>query len=470
MCINTSNRFNYFSMKLNKTKSFVVITAIIFASIYSSLYASTVSQSSQQSIETATSTNVSSSTNQFSSNEVNDPHSVNCFDYYSFGSVPAVIQSATPQVVSGIPIRFTITLTNKNQYPIVDGNVYIKVYRNQDTHNNNGPYLVDEFYMPDTINLKAGEVKTLPLTWNVPQYAYTGTYKIVTYVIASKKFNLLGLNFMDDIVGNTYEFKVQGETKGVQFDKNKVTLNDNQYTFAAFPPHFSETDPITLSVPIENTTGSLVMPTITWNVYRWASSNSEDLIETKTNTYTVLPGNNFKATYTLTDTRYPVYYIVAKLTYNNSSSIIGVRFVRDGIDRIRLNFPAVTTYPLEANKEATVFSCLHSTGGYLPVQNGKLVLSVKDKHGDEIHTYTYNGIVTGQMMALKDTFIPKQDIDIFTVNAKLYMGDVLMDSATMHYDCKALAVPCHTSYTLWFVLGGGVLVLLVILLVLRRKK
>ena len=122
----------------------------------------------------------------------------------------------------------------------------------------------------------------------------------------------------------------------------------------------------------------------------------------------------------------------------NSSSIINVRFVRDGKDLTRINFPAVTSYPLTAGAQTTLFSCLHNSGSSDVVPNSSLVLTLIDQNGGIIHSYTYTGGVTGAMMGVADNFTPSKTYDTFKLEAQLYQGTNLVDQSEVSYDCHDL--------------------------------
>lgn len=108
------------------------------------------------------------------------------------------------------------------------------------------------------------------------------------------------------------------------------------------------------------------------------------------------------------------------------------------MDRTRINFPGVTAFPLKAGESATLFSCLHNAGTSGSVPNGRLELSLVDDSGALIHEYTYTGDVTGAMMGVADTFTPARSYDAFSIIAKLYQGDTLVDTAQMRYDCTSI--------------------------------
>ena len=138
---------------------------------------------------------------------------VNCFDYYHFGSVQVDVTPSVASAVSGVPITFTGTIKNANPYPVVDGSVYVKIFRQRGAVQKDarsrcrGPVLCRR-----RPQVPANGELPISIESNITfSYAVSGEYKIATFFTVSRKFNLLGLPFTDDVVGNTASFKVAGE-------------------------------------------------------------------------------------------------------------------------------------------------------------------------------------------------------------------------------------------------------------------
>jgi hypothetical protein len=102
----------------------------------------------------------------------------NCFDYYHFGSVQVDVTPSVASAVSGVPITFTGKIKNANPYPIVDGSVYVKIFRKRGdgSKDANGPDVVDQF-TADNLTIPANGQLPASITWNIPAYAASGDYK-----------------------------------------------------------------------------------------------------------------------------------------------------------------------------------------------------------------------------------------------------------------------------------------------------
>lgn len=382
-----------------------------------------------------------STPNIISSSRGGDAVLTSCFNYYGFGSVVPHLSTQLHTVVSGTILRVSGTVENLNAFPIVEGTLYIKVFKKSgdgETKNPNGPDLVDQFIAVDNITIAERGSVPVQFDWNIPSYARSGEYEIASFFTTSKRYNLMGLAFTDDVVGTTFSFNIEGEhTSGVSFDKDSVTLNGREYLFAAYAPHFSNTEPIEVTASLDNTTGQAVRVPVSWQVYRWDQQRRENLLVTESHQVLIPANGSTEVSYTVTDTAHPVYMVVLQAEYADTRSILNVRFVRDGIPGARINFPGITSFPLRAGEEVSVFACMHSMNTPVTPSN-TLVVTLSDRQGREIHSTKYVGAITGEMMGMVSSFLPRRSYDYVELVAQLFTDDVLVEDARFVYDCAAI--------------------------------
>ncbi|MFA6295567.1 MAG: hypothetical protein WC666_04075 [Candidatus Paceibacterota bacterium] len=380
---------------------------------------------------------------------------VDCFDYYRFGSVQAYFSSGSSSVVPGTEMDFSGIVENSNEYPIVGGKLYVKVMRERTVEKEaNGPDVVDQFVIKDGISIPANGSVSLSFKWKVPLYSEEGNYSMTFFFVTENKFNLLGLSFTDDVIGNTTDFQIKGNTSILKFDKAGVTINDKQYLFAAYPPRIPSAEKALIEAKVVNSTGKDELAEITWKLYRWDSMDPEKLIRTVDKSVLVKAKSSKIVQIEIPENNEPVYYVVGELKYRDTKSILGIRFVRPEVDRIRLNFPSITSFPIYAGAVNTMFSCLHNGGSSPVVKDGRLVLILKDDQGNTIDSYTYEGIVTGEMIAVKKDFQSAKDLDKFTLKTELWQGSRLVDSSVSEYDCNKIdPSKCNKDFISTFFAG-----------------
>lgn len=402
--------------------------------------------------------------------------SAKCFDYYNFGSVIADVKALNERVSNGMEAQFKGSIKNNNSYPVVDASVYVKIFRTESDaaqFQKNGHSIVDQFYVVKGISLKANESIPLQFAWNVPAFAAKGEYFVATYVVSDEKYNMSGLSFTDDIVGSSSRFEVAGENGlSIYIDKNTVKVDGDNHLFAAFIPKVSKSDPVTVSYQIKNDTKTEQTVSVNYTLYTWDALRQENKLAQKKDSV-IIPAKSVKRLeYTVSEDADPVYYLVIDAVYKDSHSIIDVRFTREGIEKGRINFPGVNTYPFVRGEKTTVFSCMHNSGQGEKIDDAMMDIKVYDKNGKTIHESYYKGILTGAMMAVKSDFIPNKDYTEFSVEASLYNNGKLVDQSTMQYKCSELySGKCESELgeTMFiYIIAGILLVLILLSLILVR--
>lgn len=371
---------------------------------------------------------------------------VACSQYSKQNEVKLDVSSEITSTVSGATVAFVGTVENTKAYAVPDGAVYAKVFRKQSREADiraNGHILVDEFLAAENLNLKAGESRALEFTWKVPAYAVSGDYEIALYFLGSGQYHLSGYAFTDTIVAAKSEFSVKGEQSGlVQFNRNAVTVGGEDYLFAAMPPRVSSDQSVVVEATLTNTTGRAQSVPVTWTLYRWDAFGVTNKIESLNDTVALTARGSETVTYTLEDTRYPVYFLRAEAQYEDARSIMDIRIVRQNKDGLVIDFPGVTGYPLKAGQESTLFACFHNVGQSDSVENAKLTLALYDSRGREITQHTYQGQAVRNLGAVATAFTPKRDYDAFTLKAVLAQGDTVVEEASVTYDCQAFGDTC----------------------------
>lgn len=370
-------------------------------------------------------------------NSLQASETVSCFDHYKFGSVQANIKTNIPGTVPGVTVPFFGDVKNENQYPIVNGTLYVKIFRVNDNEgeNYNGPDVVDQFVVARDLNLKANESKPIEFEWKVPAFAKSGKYQVATFFVANYKYNLLGLSFTDDVIGNTAEFDVvDGQKIGVYFDKNSVTINDAPYFFASYPPRVDSQKPTKIKATVVNSTSEAVTVPVVFKTFYWDAMHQKNNLQEKESWVSIPARSSSEVSFDVLDKKYPVYLSEIVLKYKDTKSILNPRFVLEGVDRLRINFPAVKQYPLLKNQEVELFACFHNTADR--VVPGRLVIQVLDENSNLIHEHEFFGNISGDMMATLDKFVPKNNYSTFVIKSFLYQGDKLVDEDTVYYRCE----------------------------------
>ncbi len=367
---------------------------------------------------------------------------ISCFDYYTFGSVTAEPNGEIKEVIAGSSVDIAVKIQNNNPYPIVDGTLWVKIFRkaeNETARLVNGDHLVDFFPIVTDVVLTPSEVEGYSFSWNTPPDAISGEYYAATFFTTGDAYNLLGLTFTDDIVGGVYYFSVLDGVGSPYLDKSSVAIANNPYQFIGAPPVVDSVAPVPISISIVNPTNDSRSVQIVWNVYRWDALTAKNLLETSAvETVSIEPNSQQEVVYTIRAVDAAVYLVVPEILTEGAGSLAHIRFIRSGVDMLRLNFPSITEYPLYSRAPVQVFACLHNAGLAASVPDAVLNLVVKDRFGRAIHTHQYKGVVTGAMMGELSEFASFFEHKTFSIEATLLADGAVVDFGTVKYRCEDL--------------------------------
>lgn len=413
-----------------------------------------------------------------------------CFEFLKPFTVSTEISPELATGLAGAQMRFFVTAKNQNTFPIIDGAIYVKVFKKQTVAKSaqeNGEDLVDQFFAKEGLNLKAMESRKMDFLWTVPARAPQGDYIIRTYFVSGgKKFDLDGVSYSDSVSSGRTSFKVQSSMKAsVALDRNNVKLN-NVKTSPLGEKTFKKDGAVVFSAPLSNPTAEAQEVKVTYELYKWSNLLSSQRIDTKEETIVLKAKETKTLTYEAKDASYPVYYLVVKAQWKSFSSIVNVRFLREGVDALRLNLVGIGGFPIKDVEGNSVFVCAQNVGTKSAVA-GKLELSLWDKSDKSIKKYDYSGDFDNFSMGLRTGFAVPKGFENFRVKAVLYDAEgKQVDEAELKYNCSeidptlckqepvtpATKPPMDTKTLMLYggIAGAIVIIAIVILIVLKRRK
>lgn len=362
----------------------------------------------------------------------------NCFDYYQFQSVLVSLTPNKDSFKDGEEIKFAGNIINENPYPVVDGNVFARISRvNKDFYTEGGE-LIDEFFALQNVNLDAGETKNEEFNWQSPVDLSAGKYQVDFFFSVGKKFNLGGLPFTNEVNGGFTNFIIESKNKAnITFDRGLTEVNNKQYLHIGNWPTFAPNEKITINQPLVNNYDVEKTVDVTYELYYWDSLLASDLLDTKKEKINIAANDVYKLSYTTPPITQTVYYLKITAVSGTEKSIVNIRLLSNG-DRVRLNYPAITKFPLKQGDNFTLFSCFHNTS--YASSSGKVVLSLFDKENQEVGKLEYNGDISSAMMADKIDLKAKKDYKFLRLKAQMFdKAGKLVDSYETDYDCKNLS-------------------------------
>lgn len=406
------------------------------------------------------------------------PGTANCFDYYRFQSVQ--VSAATEKEVynTGDEIVFRGKVTNENKYPVVDGYVFVRVGPTDSKYRTEGNNITDEFFAVERMALGVGAVVPIEFKWKVPKGAAPGEYIANYFFSVGKKFNLGGLPFSNEVIIGLTDFKIENNGEvGITFDRSGTTFNDKKYFHIGNWPVLNLNESVEIKQPLINLSKFKKDIKVTYELYFWDSLRTEDKVSEKSEAINLAPGATKILKYEIPKMDTSVYYLKIKAISDNDSAIVNLRFVSEQA-RPRINYPAITKFPILNGDTFSLFSCFHNTSGVNAEGNIDVILT--DRNNNKVGEASYRGVIPTDMLAVASEIISKNTYDYLKLHAEIKntAGSVI-DSYDAVYDCTELkspacvALPQQTNVQIIMMIIGSVLLILLIVVavwIIRKRK
>jgi len=375
-----------------------------------------------------------------SENNIATTTSAACSSYYHFQSVEVSMGLPQDSYSAGSAMTFSGVVRNENNYPIVDGNVFVRIAKVNPNYTSEGHYIVDEIIPITGLALDANEVRKVSFTWVAPTTLTSGEYRADYFYSVGKKFNMGGLPFSNEvIIGSTSFSIISAKNGGLSFNRAGTTINEKEYRQIGNWLTVEDGKPAVIKQILKNSSAESVQASISYDLYFWDSLNVADKINSKNETVTIPARGSVTLIYTVPNAQETVYYLKITAAASGEKSVINVRFVTGG-ERPRLNYPAITDFPLTEGVSATLFSCFHNTSGVNTF--GTVLVTLTDKKDKVVGELNYSGEILSQMSAVKSEILPKRDYSYLKLSARvLDRNGKEVDKYSTTYDCSVLRSP-----------------------------
>lgn len=399
---------------------------------------------------------------QTSASKVSLPSgTVDCFEVYEFMSVGVSLNANHNEVSTGTTLPVTATITNKNDYPMTDGTLFIKVYKEKtEDFFFTGHDLVDEFLAVEDIALRPNETKEISFEYAIPANQESGQYQLSSYFLVDSAFNYAGLTFTDDITASTLSISIQNQEieGGVAWQKEGVTINGEAYKFVSPIPQYPKDETLEISLPLINTTDQEQTIEVETQLFFWDSMQADNGRDFLFETLTLAPGEQQTLTKILKPNGDSVQYLKMIAHYKDAQSIVNIRVGREGEEYPRFNSIAIDSFP-KKGESIQINACAHvaksppgasislidKTSGELlegdsegADQTYAVKLVYTDEKGNNIGDYTYTGIISGGIIGLRDSFVLEKEISRFNIEMTLNdpYAEKTLEKRVISYDCR----------------------------------
>jgi hypothetical protein len=399
-------------------------------------------------------------------NESENENGESFSDYYKFGSIKVDLQSERASYVPGDKIKFSGTITNTNFYPIINGEVYVRIFQeNEINARKNGDYVIDEFFVLENINLMPSEKKNVNFNWNIPPSAFKGDYKLATFFTVDKKYNMSGLSFTSNVYASFCTFEIKGNNQGrIIFDRNNAKFNNEPYLFRSYIPQLTSKDKAEISILLNNTYNVSKNVRITYDLYSWDALSEENKVKSDSEDLVIGPNSYRTIKYSLDGFDLSVYLLKITAISKTDKSIVDIRFSVNDIPMARINYAGITKFPLVKGEKAKAFVCFHGVNdsGF----NGKIDLNLKDNGGNIIASKEYRGNITGDVMLETADISANQNLSLLNLESELSDANrKVIDSFSGTYDISKLS-PGYVEETSEKENKTGIYIVLFLLLII----
>lgn len=360
---------------------------------------------------------------------------IDCADYCKSQSVQIKFTNNKEIYSPNEVVELSGELINDNTYPIVEGTVFARITRKNNEHPEEGNYIIDEFIVKDNISLKEKETQTINFKWTIPEGITTGNYKVEFIFSVGKQFILAGTPFYNEISMGGINFGIKSDQKSfLSFDRSKTTVNGEKYKHFGNWLTIETNKEALIKQSIQSTLNEERNVDITYNLYRWNSLNNSDLLDTKKESITLGSQTDKELEYKIPQLTEAVYYLQIVAQSKSDKSIVYIRITTPQTN-IKLDYLAVTRFPIKQGEGFSLFSCFHDEAA--TASKGKIEVILTDKKNNEVGRFDQEGLITNKMAAQKADITAQKDYDYLKLTAKVYdEKNNLKDQYETIYDCK----------------------------------
>jgi hypothetical protein len=369
-----------------------------------------------------------------------------CFEegLYQFQSVEVGVGPTQVKYKAGEIIDFSGKLKNKNPYPVVDGNVFVRISKVNPNFATEGHNAIDEFIALENVSIDSESEIQAEFNWQVPSNLGAGDYQADYFFSVGKKFNLGGLPFTNEIIVGFSRFEVISDQQtDFVLDRSKTLVNGEKYQHTNNWPFIKQGEKAEIFQPLKNLSAQGVEVDVTYDLYYWDSLDENDFISSKSEKVSISANSSINLNYMIDNVSEAAYYLKITATKDDVSSIVNLRITSD-VTKARINYPAITKFPINKGETFKVFSCLHTVFG--EEENAKLILTLTDDDGEEVAKGEWSGLVGSFMQAVSSEITIPDEYGFLTLKAELFdTSGALVEEYETNYDCSTLdSESCRT--------------------------
>ena len=363
-----------------------------------------------------------------------------CGESHPYGSIKTTFQSNLESTVPGANISFEGKLRNEDEAPLIGSKLVLRILKKNDkgTTTGEGYDVVDQFTYDDNLSISSWEERSITVNWHVPEDLAGGEYFLVPFVIVDEHI-VSGFYFMDTVPTDAPKFRVKStETEGVFFDKAKTTINNQRYSFGGLATRVPKNEATTVKVVLTNPRDEGQVMRVTWNEYVRNDFVGENLQNKKLELIALEANESKEISYEVSPKNTTATYLSIMAEGQYQKNIQNIRFVREGLADIAIETASLGQFPLHEGTANSLSGCL-SVASTVTDKQANLTLTLKDHHGNVIHTYRSDKPFVKGVNEFKGEFTPTKNYGEVTLTATLTNGSGQVTEVSTPYSCVTLS-------------------------------
>lgn len=373
----------------------------------------------------------------------------NCFDVYNLVNLEVNINLDKREYQPADVLILKGNMRNNNTYSLPELTLKANIFKIEQEGDKRIVKTVDEFVVADNINVASLASYDIDTVYTIPTNAAKGEYEVTFSVVQDNQISIAGLTFADDSpavnLGFTQFTLIGDNQEKVSINQSKITINDQLYNNLEPNPLYSDIQPKTIKVPIQNNTDNTQKVTVVYEVYSWSDDlgESSKVREVLNQEFELAGKSTINATYALEDIQEPVYYVkvtvVTKGEYPNMTwdNIANIRLTNQNIANPRIVFTGFNTSPYNPEKDIELVTCIHN-GNDAEVE-GILENVVQDEKGKVIAKSQYKGKIAGKVDGIYTPLPKNRSYNKLIVTSTIKDASAnTINTVNITYDCQEL--------------------------------
>lgn len=343
-----------------------------------------------------------------------------CNDY-SLSALSLELSPEIGEVASGQDILVRGFIKNNSSYPIVNGDVLIKIYR---LSAGEPTTMIDRFILPLDISLLSGKTYAFSFPWRVPRSIMNGDYAMTGSFVSGSKFDFAIPALTDTVNTSSAYLKITSPVSGeVYFDRENIKGNDVSLREGLI---FSPDENIRIETILKSSLTEDSTVLVKWKVYGGSTLGETSVIDSGLESLNLPASGNKSIPVIIKDTNFAEYHVVLEAKQADSKSILIVSVARANVPNMTLRFVGTDG--------ARVFGCVSST---FPSEFKRTVnVSLIDGQNNNIFRESFD-IGTSTSAGFSKAISPVNFDEVFSLRAEVRdEDDEILDQAVLIYDCR----------------------------------